>query len=241
MCYNAESSLISYIVATGVALYVMNRPAKINKILGGILLIFSTIQLLEFLIWTDRRRSNLSYTSSQALQYGFDDPRNRASSDLITRLILVALWLQPLGFIYLAYQYGRPSNLLNGALVVYLFLFVYALSRALNPEISFGSRPFVGPSTGGLFADTLDSSGQGHLQWTASDGYFLGPNDIWILYLIGLFLGFLFTEPAIIGHGAIVFNLFPMLYSYRRHTQEEFSSMWCVYALLFAGFILIVA
>jgi len=230
MCYNSETSLISYIVSTSTALYVINGGTDIKKILGGILLIFCTIQLLEFLIWTQRKRNNLSYNSRQAVQSGAD---NRMSSDVITRLILVALWLQPLGLTYLTYRYGNSNKLLAIALLVYLTLFTYSLSRAMNPQIVFGSRPFVGVSENGL-------SGQGHLEWISSDGEFIGPYGFGALYIVGLFFGLLFTKPASIGFKAILFNVFPMLYSYFYHTREEFSSMWCIYALLFAGFIVMI-
>lgn len=211
MCESIATSFRAYIIGLIMSIILIYEQTVFSITIGFFILTYITIQVLEGLIWIDRKNKGLSSNSHEALNGG----DNTISSDGLTRAILVALWLQPLIQTYFAYKY-HGGTLLTIALIIYGFLFLYALYRAFNFNIKFGSLPFVG---------------KGHLSWTSSDGNFFGGYFLTIIYLIGLFFGLLFTTPTINGVIFISVGLLCLLWSRSHYSWEEVGSMWCLYAV----------
>lgn len=169
--------------------------------------VFVTIQLLEFFAWLSIEK------------------KDRKLNDLVTRLILIALWAQPLVNTYMAFK-GVNSWLLIIGLVTFSFFFINSFILASSPEPFKTSK---GPNC--------------HLTWSRTeDGkeLFIGDSAFmsnWspavIIYLAGLFIPILFIKPksravkiAIIGGLTLgVSKLFS--------SKREFSSWWCWAAGIF--------
>ncbi len=243
MCKNEKTSLVSFFVAGIIGLYLITVDKNSIRALGFFLLTFILIQLIEFFIWNQRRYMGLSFNAGSALNYASEgDPNNKnvPSSDFLTRLIVIALWLQPLIQTYMAYQYGRETMfrpLIILMLGVYILTFLYAGLRVLNPNLSFSSQPHTGVGNTGVGADGKTAGG--HLNWMGSDGSILGGTPLTILYLFGLFFGLLFTIPSYFGWVVIVFGIITLVYAMTQHSKYEVGSMWCLYAVLL-GFILLI-
>lgn len=231
MCKSGPVSLVAYGVAAVIAIHVISRGKAFDKATGYFILVYITIQLLEFFIWVERERLGLSKSADEAMLQP-DSQSNAKSSEFWTRLIFVALWLQPLAQTYLAYRFGdtRYSKQLAVVTIAYFALFIWAVAKATDTNVEFSSQPEV-----------ADACAKGHLWWsrgTNKDG-FLGP-AAW-LYLFGLFFGLLFIQPKLYGKILIGFGLILAIYSSRNFSTREFSSMWCIYAVLWAVLVLIMS
>lgn len=111
MCMSAETSLATWTLAVVVAGYILCQSDSYTaRWIAYLILAFTLIQLLEGLIWLSK------------------DPRTR---DLLTRLILVALMLQPLVNTWLA---GRVFGPMKYIAYGYLLLFVYTIHYAFRDE-----------------------------------------------------------------------------------------------------------
>jgi len=245
MCKNEQVSLTSFLVAGIIGLYLITVDQKSIKALGYFLLTFILIQLLEFFIWNNRRNQGLSYDASDALAYGKKgDPcnLNAPSSEFLTSLIVIALWLQPLVQTYMAYKYGRETifrPLIIMFLAIYAITFIYAIFRALSTNIIFSSQPYTGVGKSGI--DGNGTQAGGHLHWMASDGGILGGGPLPYLYLFGLFFGLLFTVPAYYGWIVIVYGIITVTYALTQHAIQEVGSMWCLYAVGLSFILLIMS
>lgn len=236
MCKSGPTSLIAYGIAAVIAVHVIGRGKRFDKFAGYFILVYITVQLLEFFIWVERERQGLSKSADEAMELAETEcghPKNEGSSEFWTRLIYIALWAQPLAQMYLAYKYGRGYKKQLGILsVVYLILFIWAIVKATNPNTEWKSQP-------GTECSTKDHCAGGHLVWLRSDrDDFMGPGLLAGLYLFGLFFGLLFMEPKQYGWMLIVFGGVLALYSAKNFGKQEFSSMWCLYAVFWAFLVL---
>ena len=245
MCKNEQVSLTSFLVAGIIGLYLITVDQNSIKALGYFLLTFILIQLLEFFIWNERKHQGLSHDASDALIYAkTGDPcdKNAPSSEFLTSLIVIALWLQPLVQTYMAYKYGRDTiftPLIVIFLTIYAIIFIYSILRAFGGGVVFSAQPYTGIGKTGMDED--GTSAGGHLHWMASDGGILGGGPLTHLYLFGLFFGLLFTVPAYYGWIVIVYGLAVLTYALTQHARQEVGSMWCLYAVGLAFILLIMS
>ena len=241
MCQSAKTSLVAWVVAVVIALLIISTGKRVNKWNGYFILTFILVQFLEFMIWRERGREGLTTSASEALKEGPESKRNAPSSETFTRLILIALWLQPLVQTFMAYRHGNPKYKpqLLVATIAFFVMFIWSIVKATDYSEKFQSRPFVG------CGDTCNIDGPcpgGHLQWTRSktDG-FVGPALSGYLYVFGLIFGLLFMTPGIFGVMQLILGLILLVYSSKQLHSEEKSSMWCIYAVFYAFLALIIA
>ena len=206
MCFSIESSLSAWATANVISVYLYCRNKNYDRWNAGFISTFTTIQLLEGGVW-----------------YSLEN-KKKSLNDLLTRLILIALLLQPLVQTYLGYTHTKSAFL---GILSYIFIgmLVWGLLRVCkSPKGSFSSS--VGP--------------KGHLVWnsTESSNFIGGKNEVLskiipIFYFIGISLPLFFMKNhkglplLIVGIGTAAYSL---LYA----SGKEFSSMWCFTAVLYA-------
>lgn len=213
MCYNTESSLYAWIIANAIAIYLYNRNQRYDRWNSIFIAVFTTIQLLETGLW---------WTIDESAS-----PQDNPSNELLTKMILLVLLLQPLSQTYLGAK-ATGSNVLHYLSFVYIGIFMYTLFR-------------VGKSSPGEFYTSKNS--RGHLEWhdtkvEAKDKSFVGggSNLGWLvssLYLFGLFFPLLFAEKYR-GLPLFVTGVGTAFYSMFISKSGEFASLWCYYAVLYA-------
>jgi len=142
MCYDQRTSLIAFIVAWAVSLYLIKRNRGYDKWNAAMIMTFSMIQLLEFGVW------------------GAIDTNDIKLNRILTMMILVALTVQPL-----VQTINMPSTTTSVEkpllVLVYSGILLYAITRVLStPTSSIYST--VGPNhhlvwnaPDGLFGNTL--------------------------------------------------------------------------------------
>lgn len=263
MCQSAKTSLVAWIVATVIALLIISTGKPSAKWNGYFILTFILVQLLEFFIWHERSQIRgpsglgLSSSAEQALRDNKlsenmthqPSPSNRPSGEVFTRLILIALWLQPLVQTFMAYKYGRKTYKPQLMVITMAFfvMFIWSIVQALNPKEKFESRPVVGckatcslngDCVGGPSSTHCDPSKPcpgGHLEWIRSESKgFTGGNLASGLYLFGLMFGLLFMQPGLFSIILLGFGVVSMAYSRKQLNTGETSSMWCLYAIGYA-------
>jgi hypothetical protein len=198
MCFNKETSFFTWIVAFTIGIVLVQKGLYWK---GLFLLTFSAIQLLEAIAWL-------------SIENG-DDKLNSNT----TKIILLALWLQPIVNVLCAIRFGQFGVkykqlfiYLLGALIV---TFLYSLYRVFSGE---QFKTHVGPT--------------GHLIWTHPPNTNLfAPNFsslstvLGTLYIIGLCAPLFFMQdqlgPLFVMSGTVLWSF----YNYWK--THEFSSMWC--------------
>ena len=144
MCQSAKTSIVAWVIAAVIALVIISSGKPTSKWNGYFILTFILVQLLEFFVWNEREREGLTSSAAEALKEGASSTRNAPSGEALTRLILIALWLQPLVQTFMAYKYGR-SNYKPQLMVLtmcYLVLFLWSITQALNEDEKFDTRSF---------------------------------------------------------------------------------------------------
>src|SRR3990170_2672359 len=86
MCWNKEVSIVTFIVVIIIVIIMYKRNNGSDRHLALFSIAIVTIQLLEFFAWLSIEK------------------RNRNLNDLVTRLILITLWAQPLINSFMAYK-----------------------------------------------------------------------------------------------------------------------------------------
>lgn len=235
MCQSAQTSLIAFTVASLIALLIITKGKRSGIWNGYFILTFIVVQLLEFFIWWERRKEGLTKTAEEAVQEG-DGVRNGPSGEVFTRLILIALWLQPLVQTGMAYKYGQPrfKSQLLVLTMAYFVMFIWAILRATDSERDFSSHPVTG------------TCGEGHLVWDSSfpdsqQESFVGPGPAGLVYGFGLVFGLFFMRPTMFGVMLAVLGGVMLTYSAKNYRTGESSSMWCLYAIFYAFLALIMA
>lgn len=208
MCYSLEASLSAWLIANSLAIYLFYRNRNYDRWNAGFVCVFSTIQLLEAGLWWT---------------YG----TSKGSNSLLTKMILLCLMLQPLAQSYLGYRY-TSSEFLKYLSFVYLGVMLWSLYR-------------IGSSSSKDFYSKTNS--QSHLVWHDAGAESKGGNFVggvspmrWIvptLYLFGLFVPLFFAKhnrgiPLLFVGGATA------LYSIFLAKGEEWGSLWCFYAVIYA-------
>jgi len=169
--------------------------------------VFVTIQLLEFFAWLSLEK------------------KDRKLNDLVTRLILIALWAQPLVNTYMASK-GVNSWLLIIGLVGFIFFFASSMITVSKPG---EFRTSKGPNC--------------HLTWSRVENgkeKFIGEGGFMsnfppasFIYLAGLFVPFLFIKPMSRGIKLAVIGALSLGIARLFSSKKEVGSFWCWAAGIF--------
>lgn len=159
-----------------------------------------------------------TFTLIQLLEAGIWSGYN---NQLLTEIILVALLLQPMVQTFASYYYTE-SIFMKYLIIVYAIILVYTIYRVITAQ------------QGQFYSDRGPN---GHMVWhdTRYPNSFLagGYSFIGVLYLIGLFVPLLFMKDykwvplIIVGLGTLFYSLYMT-------RNQEFSSVWCLSATLYA-------
>jgi len=198
MCFDPNSSLLAWVISYSIAYYLFYRNRRYDRWNAAFILVFSLIQLLEAGLWTTV----------------YDD--NQAMNDLLTRIVLIILLLQPFVQSYMGATYTK-SQILYVLTFIYFLLLIWGFYR-ITVSKSGQFQTSVGPN--------------GHLVWNdGSGGMFNGWSGI--LYLAGLFVPLFFMDKAawipLVSVAALT-----AVWSWYSTKGLEFSSMWCVSAVAYS-------
>jgi hypothetical protein len=219
MCWNKEVSLVTFIVVIIIVIILYNRNVGSDRHLAIFSAIVVTIQLLEFFAWLSIEKGDKNMNS------------------LITRMILIVLWLQPLINTIMAYNdVNRDGSKNKGEevnhkwkktiLIICLFIFgVLAINGIItSTKGEFSSKP--GPGC--------------HLMWKrkingkTNPGSFQGNSKYHaLIYLIGLILPLLLMKPFIKAFSLVALGLILLVVSKFMSSWKESSSWWCWIAFVF--------
>lgn len=201
MCYDADTSLLAWTLSYSISYYLFNRNRRYDRWNAAFIMTFTTIQLLEAGLWTTL------YEKENGL------------NDLLTRLILLALLMQPLTQSYMGARY-------TGSAILYMLSMVFVGIIAWGALRLWRSKP-------GQFSTNPGKNG--HLVWsdTKSPTTFLGPPWVVGLYLLGLFVPLLFMKDYR-GIPLIVIGVATAIYSMYFSDPKEFSSYWCFTSVVYA-------
>jgi hypothetical protein len=207
MCFSKETSFFTWIVAFTIGVVLLQKGSYWK---GLFLLTFSAIQLLEAIAWL-------------SIENG-DDLLNSNT----TKIILLALWLQPIVNVLCAILFGH-----FGEYIVYKQLFIYLLGALIVTFIYSLYRIFSGEQFKTHVGPT------GHLIWTHTpNNTNLFAQDRFLstllgaLYIIGLCAP-LFFMPNHFGPLLVMGST--VLWSFNNYWKtKEFSSMWCFSAATLA-------
>ena len=194
MCYSAESSMTAWALANFIALILFCRNSNYDRWNAGFIIVFSTVQLLEAGIWQG------------------------VSNELLTRLILIVLMLEPLAQCWLGAIY-TGSSLLYYLTLLFVIVFLYTWIVRVVPAKPGQYSTIVGPN--------------GHLVWRDRKGTSSGlMGSLAPLWLVGMVLPLFFAKGR--GVPLIAVGLGSFLYSMTHASADEVGSMWCYYAVLYA-------
>lgn len=228
MCFDKDSSLLAWTISYTIAMFLFYRNRNFDRWNAGFIICFATIQLLEAGLWSVYEEKTKNEHSKEI-------------TDLITRLILIALVTQPLFQTYLGYKHLPKENAISDGLKLMCFVFIgillwsfYRIWKSKPGE--FSSQP--GPN--------------GHMIWTDSKypNNFLGGAGgimIGVLYFIGLFVPLLamayFSSGTAVNKGPLgvygpllllLVGITTAIYSLKYAAPKEFSSYWCFVAVAYS-------
>lgn len=205
MCWNKEVSIVTYVTVVVIVIILYQRNVGSDRQLALFSLTFVTIQLLEFFAWLSIEK------------------QNRNMNGLVTRLILIALWAQPLINSYLAYKYLKDDEenksykyILTGFIIMFTILFIYSIYMSTR-STRFSTK--TGPNC--------------HLVWKRGKGLDFMGDKLILIYLVGLIVPLLFVENLKKGLVLIGVGLVLMIFARMMSTQKEMGSWWCWVAFVF--------
>jgi small-conductance mechanosensitive channel len=212
MCFDSESSMLAWTLSYTIAWYLFNRNRGPDRWNAGFIIIFSCIQLLESWLWSLQNRK---------------DDASEDLNDLLTRLVLVILILQPFFQSYLGYKYTQKT-ILGYMSILYAIVILWIFYR-------------IWMSKKGQFSSYKGE--KGHLVWSDSKNpnSFLG--GVGIIYLIGIALPLIFMHgeghlskmfSSYSGVPLITIGIITALYSYIKTRNQEFGSFWCFTAVAYS-------
>lgn len=203
--------MVTYIIVIVMVIILVRRNYGADRHLALFSAVFVTIQLMEFFAWLSLER------------------KDRKLNGLVTRLILIFLWMQPLINSYMAFK-GISGTTKGGQASKYLMLtcvIVFGVLLLAAVVTAFGKDTFEtvkGPNC--------------HLVWrrnvSDSPGTFMGNFPVMGgLYIIGLGLPLLFIKPFKKGLALAFLGLVLMLIAKKFSAKEEAGSWWCWVAAIF--------
>ena len=217
MCYNETVSLITWIIVVCISILMYKRNKANDRWNATFIITFTLIQLLEAVLWISIKHNNVHL------------------NQIITRTVLVALWLQPLVQTYMGYI-TTGSNFLFILSIVLALVFTYYTIYAITSSKNFYTSP--GQSCHLVWHQSKDSMTSANLSTCGNNndtGLFLTKNKyLTILYLIGLFVPLLFMIPKWQGYVLLFVGITSFTYAKLTSSPQEFSSMWCYVAIIYA-------
>lgn len=206
MCMDFQTSISTWglaLISAGYVLSLKKTCGPTARWIAILVLIFTLIQLLEAGIW-----------------YNYDNELNGK----LTRLILLALLLQPVINFYMAYT--TTGKLWYGFLAYVLIAIGVAL-YLYNSKDKFKSI----------------KGENGHLIWLQNDkNLFSDKKLLGLIYLFGILYPMLYIPNFKAKIATIGITLGTALYSiYNYNSTGEFSSMWCFSAALMVPVYVLVA
>ena len=200
MGWNKKVSLITFIIVLVLVIILYRRNEGSDRHIAIFSLVFVSIQLLEYFAWSSLEKND------------------KRLNDLITRLILVFLWMQPLVNSYMAHRNNKSPILL---LFIVVFSIMFIASSVTASEGEF---------------ETTEGENH-HLVWkrngmTGQDFLADFKTGAW-MYWAGLLIPLLFIKPLKKGiilavTGAVLFFIAKSFSS-----KDETSSSWCWIAGVF--------
>lgn len=206
MCISLKTSFSAWIIAlisSIVILLINNDQEKKYYIWIAIfILVFSQIQILESLLWMN-----------------INNPTNNSKeiNSWLTKMILFALWMQPLFNCFVGYSVTKEKQLLYLS-ILYFGISIYIYFYAQNKTFA----TIVGQNHHLEWKEIND----GKMQPLFANG-FLGA-----LYLFGLIYPFFFIKVNYIRNFLIFFAIisFVLVFIFYRNSHD-FPSMWCFVAI----------
>jgi len=203
--------MATYITVMVLVIILCIRNVGADRHLAVFSAVFVTIQLLEFFAWLSIEK------------------KDRRLNGLVTRLILIFLWAQPLANSYMALK-GSSTNfskyLMLLAVIVFGVLFLAALVTAFQESTIF--KTVVGPRCHLVWKRKVKTSSGTKDTGFMSDHPLLGG-----IYILGLLLPLLFIKPFRKGLALAIVGYALLVISRKMSSKEEFSSWWCWIAGVF--------
>lgn len=231
MCWNKEVSIITFITVIVFVIILLRRNVGSDRHLAIFSAAFVIIQLLEFFAWLSIEK------------------KDRKLNGLVTRLILICLWIQPLINTFMALkEYMNPTNqessdseigserkpeffqriLLIVMIGIFVILLLIALANGVDKNQRFETKS--GSNCHLVWKRTNKSTGTVKTSGTR----FMADHTIFnIMYLAGLFIPLLFVKPLKKGVVLAFLGLILLVISRKMGSRDEFSSWWCWIAGVF--------
>lgn len=205
MCINAKVSLSTWALALVASVYVFTSNSNsVTKWIALFLLAFTFIQFLEGMIWRN-----------------YEDKKKK---ELLTKLLLIALMIQPVVNSYMGYK-ATGENTLKYMSIIYGVILLATIVYVATSDSYFTS--IRGPNK--------------HLMWL-QDGKTLFDNKtlLGIVYAAGIFIPLLYM-PGKLKYIFLSIASISALYSYNNYNKtREFSSMWCYISALVASVVVMI-
>jgi len=204
-----------------IVIILIERNCGADRHLALFSAVFVTIQLMEFFAWLSIER------------------KDRHLNGLVTRLILVCLWAQPLINSYMAMK-GATSQAGKYTMAVFVAVFAVLMLGAVVMAFKDGVSSKVMKSD--LFTTTTGPNC--HLMWKRrvkcangqtkpANGFMANHTALSAIYLIGLFVPILFVKPFKKGLLLALLGFFLLVLARQASSKEEFGSWWCWVAAVF--------
>jgi hypothetical protein len=213
MCYDLESSLYAWVLATFISLYLFYRNKNYDRWNAAFIVTFSTIQLLEAGIW---------WTQSN----GEKNPTNQ----ILTKLVLLTLLAQPLVQTYMGSIYTK-SDTLKFLSYIFMGIFLWGLYRVgtAKPGEFYTSENSKGRLT---WNDSKNSGVNQDIAGILGGNYILLSITVLLLYFIGISIPLVFAKDYR-GLPLLITVIMTALYSLSLK-EGAFGSLWCFYAVIYA-------
>ena len=215
MCFSAGASFSAYGVSLLIAFFLYQRNQNYDRWNAAFLATFTLIQLLEGGLWSNGFGSEAE-----------ENPKNGEVNGILTKLVLVALLIQPLVQSYAGWKTtGEPT--LAATSLIFFVIVLFGVWRVLT------ANP-------GQFSTKVGE--KGHLVWEDSKNpnSFIGGWVIGVAYLVGLFLPLYFmsgstSERYPPGLWLFAVGIITALYALFKAGPNEFSSMWCITSVIYGA------
>lgn len=215
---------MTYIVVIVMVIILIRRNCGADRHLAIFSAAFVTIQLMEFFAWLSIER------------------QDRNLNQLITRLILISLWAQPLINSYMAFRGIKRSDkhakinqtILIICVVLFSVLFVSGVATALGKD---EFKTTKGPNCHLIWKRKPHNSqnyNENRRKVNGKEPGFMSNHSVISgLYIVGLFLPLLFIKPFKKGIVLVLLGLGLLFTARRFSSKEETGSWWCWVAGVF--------
>ena len=109
MCWSFQASLITWIIAVIVSVYFLNRRNKNDIVMGGLILIYSSMQLWESFMWYDQKCGSINIFGTKMAYWALWAHVLAAAIGLYIEYKVTAPLIIGIGLLVLAYV-RQPSE-----------------------------------------------------------------------------------------------------------------------------------